>query len=156
MIHRILLAVYDSEAALAAAHTAVEIAAATGAELQVLHVLVNSEITAALRAAACTGIPRPTAAESLLTHVARLASDAGVPVRTEHVTGEPARCVLDHARSWPADLVVLGRTSHLGPGEPYIDHHSQRILEFAEIPVLTVPPPADSTVAESSRHRVTP
>jgi nucleotide-binding universal stress UspA family protein len=141
VIHRILLAVDDSAAALAAAHTATEVAVATGAELQVLHVLVNSEVALALRAAACTGIPRAAAAESLLAHVARLATAAGVPVHTEHTTGEPARCVLDHARSLHADLVVLGRASHLGPGEPYIGHHTQRILEFAEVPVLTVPPP---------------
>jgi nucleotide-binding universal stress UspA family protein len=139
MIRRILLAVDDSEAAFAATRLAIEIAIATGATLHVLHVLVNSEVAAALRAAACTGVPRATAAESLLAHVAHLAADAGVPVHTEHTTGEPARCVVDHARSLPADLVVLGRASHRGTGQPYIGHHTQHILEFAEWPVLTVP-----------------
>jgi nucleotide-binding universal stress UspA family protein len=141
MIRRILLAVDDSAASLAATCTAVEVAAATGATLHVLHVLVNSEVTMALRAAACTGVPRPAAAESLLAHVARLATELGVPVETEHATGEPARCVLDHARSWRADLVVLGRANRRGPGEPYIGHHTQHILEFSESPVLTVPSP---------------
>jgi nucleotide-binding universal stress UspA family protein len=144
MIKRILLAVDDSAASLAAAHTAIEIAAATGATLHVLHVLVNDEIAAALRAASCTGVPMSTTAESLLAHVARLATDAGVPVHTEHTTGEPARRVFDHARSWPADLVVIGRTDHLGPGQPYIGHHTQHILEFAEWPVLIVPPATSS------------
>jgi nucleotide-binding universal stress UspA family protein len=50
--------------------------------------------------------------------------------------------VLDHARFWAADLVVLGRANRHAPGQPYIGHHTQRILEVAEVPVLTVPPPA--------------
>lgn len=142
MIRRILLAVDDSAASLAAARAAVEIAAATGATVHVLHVIANNELAAALRAAACTGVPQSAAAASLLAHMAGLATAAGVPVQTEHVAGEPARCVLDHARSWPADLVVLGRANRRGPGQPYVGHHTQHILEFAEWPVLTVPPPA--------------
>ena len=131
MMQRILLAVDDSAASLAAARVAVEIAAATRATIHVLHVLADREFAEALRAAACTGVPRPAAAESLVAQMARMASIAGVPVHTEHAAGEPAQCVLDHARSWPADLVVIGRGNH----------HTQRILEFAEWPVLTVPPP---------------
>ena len=141
MISRILLAVDDSSAALAAARTAIEIAAATGATVRVLHVVANSELAAALRSAACTGVPRSGAATSLLAHMAGLAAAAGVTAQTEQVAGEPARCVLDHARSWQADLVVLGRANRRGPGQPYIGHHTQYILEFAEWPVLTVPPP---------------
>lgn len=46
------------------------------------------------------------------------------------------------ARALPADLVVLGSAGRRGPGQPYIGHHTQHILEFAEWPVLTVPAPA--------------
>lgn len=142
MIDRILLAVDDSAASLAAAHAAIEIAAATGATVKVLHVIANSELAAALRSAACTGLAQSAAATSLLAHMAGLAAEAGVTTQTEQTAGEPARCVLDRARSWQADLVVLGRANRCGPGQPYVGHHTQHILEFAEGPVLTVPPPA--------------
>ncbi len=140
MIRNILLAVDDSAASLAAARTAIEIAAATGATVHVLHVLANSELAAAL--GAHDGGRRVIGADALLTHMSRLATAAGVPVRTECAAGEPARCVLDRARALPADLVVLGRANRCGAGEPYIGHHTQHILEFAERPVLTVPAPA--------------
>lgn len=145
MISRILVAVDDSAAALAAAAVAVEIAAATGATVQALHVLGDGEVTEAWRCASCTGVPRAVAAEALLAHVARMASAAGVPVHTELGTGDAAPTVLDHARSWPADLVVLGRAACHGTGTPYIGHHTQHVLEFAEVPVLTVPPPQQGT-----------
>lgn len=140
MIRHILLAVDDSAASLAAARAAVEIAAATGAHVHVLHVLVNSELAAAL--GPHDGDRRLTGADALLAHVSRLAAAAGVSVRTECAAGEPARCVLDRARALPADLVVLGSAGRRGPGQPYIGHHTQHILEFAEWPVLTVPAPA--------------
>jgi nucleotide-binding universal stress UspA family protein len=141
MIRHILLAVDDSAASLAAARVAVEIAAATGATVEALHVLEDGEVAAALRAAACTGMPSTAAAESLLARVSWLAADSGVSVRSELTTGEPARWVLDHARSWPADLVVLGRTSEHGVDMPAIGRHVRHVLEFAELPVLVVPAP---------------
>ncbi|NKQ58863.1 universal stress protein [Amycolatopsis sp. K13G38] len=144
MIRRILLPVDDSAAALAATRTALELAAATGATVHALHVVADHMLGATLRASTSSDVDerRAAAADSLLAHVAKLAHDAGVTMTTEQATGEPARCILDRARTWRADLVVLGRADHRGPGQPYIGHHTQHILEFAEQPVLTVPRPS--------------
>ncbi|MBN9946213.1 universal stress protein, partial [Listeria monocytogenes] len=45
------------------------------------------------------------------------------------------------AREWQADLVVLGKSSRSASGEPYIGARSRHVLEFADQPVVIVPPP---------------
>ena len=46
---------------------------------------------------------------------------------------------LEQSRTWPADLIVLGRSDRPGPGEPYVGAETRRVLEFADRPVLVVP-----------------
>jgi nucleotide-binding universal stress UspA family protein len=50
--------------------------------------------------------------------------------------------VLAQAREWRADLVVLGRSREAGVGDPFIGGQTRLVLEFTDIPVLVVPPPA--------------
>jgi nucleotide-binding universal stress UspA family protein len=62
-----------------------------------------------------------------------------VPVTTVQEEGDVAPRILDQARDWPADVVVLGRTTRRGAGDPFIGIEAQRILEFCDRPVLVVP-----------------
>ena len=73
--------------------------------------------------------------------VADIAKHAAVPVQAVALQGQPARCVLEQATSWPADLIVLGRSTGHRLGQPYIGSQAQHVMEFAEVPVLVVPPP---------------
>jgi nucleotide-binding universal stress UspA family protein len=142
VIKRILLAVDDSPAALAAATLAVDLARALGAELRVLHVVVvDGALTELIRPFARADVEtrRDSAGEALLAHVAQLADAAGVTADPVLMLGEPARCVLDQTRTWPADLVVLGRSHPHGTGAPYIGQETQRVLEFCDRPVLVIP-----------------
>jgi nucleotide-binding universal stress UspA family protein len=143
MISRVLVAVDDSPAALAAVRIAVRIAADQHAALRAVHVVADGEVTEVLRPAARARVAdrRADAGDALLAHVARLAEHGGVVVDPVLMLGEPARCVLEVARSWPADVVVLGRSGTHRTGEPYIGPETQRVLEFAEWPVLVVPAP---------------
>jgi nucleotide-binding universal stress UspA family protein len=83
---------------------------------------------------------RRHAASSVLHHVARLAEQSGVLIETRLLDGLPAAMILDEANRWPADLIVVGRSDRHEAGEPYIGSETRHILEFADRPVLVVPP----------------
>ncbi|MBX6722149.1 MAG: universal stress protein [Dactylosporangium sp.] len=79
---------------------------------------------------------------SVLEYVRRLGEEADVPVRTVHLVGAAAPSILAEARSAAADLIVVGRSGRSGLGQPYIGSQTREVLEFAEVPVIVVPPAA--------------
>jgi nucleotide-binding universal stress UspA family protein len=148
MTYRVLVAVDDSPAALAAARLAVRLAQECGATLRLVTVVADHAVSDRLRAElgdAATGDGlarrRGAAADAVLRHVARQAVQAGVPVQTVQLEGEPAARVLQQASAWDADLIVVGRSDLAGTGEPYVGALTREVLEFAEQPVLVVPAP---------------
>ena len=148
MIERILVAVDDTRDSLAAARVAIELAAALHAELRAVHVGVDHGLPKVVQAA--SGRPGVDArlveaGTAVLARVTALAAARDVAVGVEVLTGEIAPAILDFARRWPADLVVLGKSSRSASGEPYIGARSRHVLEFAEQPVLIVPPHRDAS-----------
>jgi len=143
MIERILLAVDDSPAALAAGRLAVATAQAYGARLRVVTVVEDGLLDERLSVLGNQGLKarRASAGSSVLSHVARAAADAGVSAEVLQLEGEAGRRILESARRWPADLVVIGRSERRGAGDPYIGSVTRQVLEFAEQPVLVAPPP---------------
>lgn len=141
MIERVLVAIDDSPPGLEALRWAVHLAATDAAALRALHVLGDGDVTSALRPWAAQGLPerRRDAVQSLFGHVAALAAAAGVTVETVELTGEPADRILEQARSWPADVVVIGRGEPRGAGGPWVGKETRMVLEFADQPVLVVP-----------------
>jgi nucleotide-binding universal stress UspA family protein len=144
VIERILLAVDDSPDALTATRVAVALADRLGARLRAVHVAVDHELSMAVQAASGqSGVEVRTgrSRQSLLSRVAALASRAGVEAETALVAGAVAPTILKAAREWPADLVVIGKSAQGVGGEPYVGSQTRHVLEFAEQPVLVVPPP---------------
>lgn len=144
-LNRLLVAAADSPASLAAARTAIALAARLGAELRVVHVITDGALAVLLR----TGGPPfaappqdPAEVAPVLRHVAGLAQRAGVAVSTVRHEGDVGTGILDEARTWDADLIVVGRTTRHGAGDPFIGVAAQRVLEFSDRPVLVVPGPA--------------
>lgn len=142
VFNRILVAVDDSPAALAAVRAALELAALSRARIRFVHVIGDGEV---VRALARLGhddqmaVIRSKASESLLRHVSADARRAGVQADTTGLTGEPAALLLEAARDWDADLVVIGR-SDAGPAtHAYVGAVTREVLEFSETPVLVVP-----------------
>ena len=137
---RILLAVDDSPSGLDAARAAVNLAAASGAEVRAVSVLHDHTLTAMIG-----GHPSETAArvaagaKSLLGWVGQLADTHGVTCQTVVREGEPFRCILDEAESWGADLIVMGRSDRRGPSSPYLGSETAQVLEFTDRPVLVIP-----------------
>jgi len=144
MFQRVLVAVDDSPAALAAARAAIEFAMRTGARLRFVHVTSDGEV---LRALADRGYEsqlatrRNKAAVALLHHVGAEAERAGIPVETKHLKGDPAAMVLAEVSDWDATLLVIGRSDVRGAGRPYVGTVTRHVLELVDIPVLVVPRP---------------
>ena len=122
MTHRILVAVDDSPAGLAATRVAVGLAAQLAGTLRLVHVVTD-----------------PLATGGMLRHVEALAAAAGVEAEPVELHGEPASLILDQARTWPADLIVIGRGTDHEFGGPYVGREARMVLEFADQPVLVVP-----------------
>jgi nucleotide-binding universal stress UspA family protein len=142
-LHRLLVAVADSPASLAAARTAVSLAAQLGAELRAVHVVPDGFLSVLLAGARPAGAPvqPPSDTVPVLRTVAVLAERAGVAVTTAQHDGDVGTGILDEARNWDADLIVVGRTTRHGAGDPFIGVAAQRVLEFSDRPVLVVPGP---------------
>jgi nucleotide-binding universal stress UspA family protein len=139
---RVLLAVADSPAALRAARVAVELAARLGGEVRAVHVVPDGDVSTLISAASTHGDlthRRDAAAVSVLRHVTELAGRAGVPATTVQCNGDVGTCILREAEAWEADVIVLGRTTRRGTGQPVLSGDAQRVLEFADRPVLVVP-----------------
>ena len=134
---RVLVAVADSPASLAAARAAVALAAQLRGELRVVHVIQDGVVREVLGPGVSER--REAAADSVLRHVAELAERAGVPVTTVRETGDVSVRVMAQADTWPADVIVLGRTTRRGAGAPFLGADAQRVLEFSDRPVLVVP-----------------
>lgn len=140
-MQRILVAVDDSAAGLASARLAVRLATQLGASLRLVHVVADSYVASALRGSGEPGLSerRDTAAGGLIRHVEGLARAAGVEAEAIELYGEPAPLILEQARSWPAELIVIGRGAERGVGGPYVGRETRMVLEFADQPVLVVP-----------------
>jgi nucleotide-binding universal stress UspA family protein len=138
---RILVAVDDSPAALAAVHEAVALAALSGGVLRFVHVIGDGELVrglARLGRGEQLDLTRTGASTSLLRHVEAEARRAGVTAETVSLAGETAGLLLGQAQAWEADLVVMGRSDVRGAGRPYVGAVTREVLEFSEVPVLVV------------------
>lgn len=127
---RILLAVNDSPAGLAAARTAVRLARETAGLLRAVLAVAPGPSEARTE---------PRSSGAVLDYVADLAQRAGVAVETAIVPGAPARVILDQAASWSADVIVLGRSGVRHVGQPFVGSQVLHVIEFAEVPVVVVP-----------------
>jgi nucleotide-binding universal stress UspA family protein len=140
---RVLVAVEDSPIGLDTGSVAVQVATFLGARLLVLHVAApsgppESLLTGAVRRA--NGRTAATAtAMGLLEHIAALARIDGLEVQTETTGGDPGHCILDRARRWPADVIVLGLSEREGEGPHHVGAQTKHVLRFAKAPVLVVP-----------------
>ena len=142
-MRRILLAADDSPAGVAAARAAVQLAIECAAQLRAVHVVTDGELTRTLATrpgAAHIHPGRASRPPAVLRFVSELAEHAAVPVQTVLLEGHPARCVIREAVAWSADVIVLGRSGEHRLGQPYVGSQAQHVMEFAEIPVLVVPP----------------
>lgn len=65
----------------------------------------------------------------------------GARVRTELLEGTPYRVVLDWAKEWKADLIVIGTHGHTGLTHALLGSVTERVVRMSECPVLTIRTP---------------
>jgi nucleotide-binding universal stress UspA family protein len=129
---RVLACVDGSVAGMAAADLAVDLAAEDGAQLDVIYVLepaAGGELAAGLR----------RSGENNLQAVARSAQSRRVVVKTAFREGVPFEEILAEAARFQADVIVMGRVGQAGPGKKLLGSEAERVVEFAQSPVLIVP-----------------
>ena len=73
------------------------------------------------------------------------ATRAGVQVDAVLDMGQPDTCILDRARAWPADLIVMGTHGAGGFEHLVLGSVAEKVLRRAACAVLTVPPHVNRT-----------
>jgi nucleotide-binding universal stress UspA family protein len=144
MTHRMLVTVDDTTESLRAAATAARLCVDLHAQVRVLTVIEDDQVGEELdRATGPQSLERRRqAATNLLEFVRRLICDEGVePSRIEvkQAMGEPFHAILDEARSWPADMIVMAVSDEHRVRSNYVGSVTEHIIEFSACPVLVVP-----------------
>ena len=141
----ILVAVDGSPTADQAVAQAADLAQATGGRIRLLNVMdpiahisgfeqpqvYQQEVLPRLR----------RAGEALLDAARTQVARRGVPVDTvllENLDARVAELVVDHARSWGADLIVLGTHGRRGLARVLMGSDAEQIARTAPVPVLLV------------------
>jgi nucleotide-binding universal stress UspA family protein len=79
--------------------------------------------------------------EQRLTQTTAEVQQLGVRVRSELLEGAPYRVVLDWAKEYGADLIVVGTHGHTGLTHALLGSVTERIVRMAHCPVLTIRTP---------------
>ena len=137
---RILIAVDDSVFAAHAAQAGVDLATQLGAELAFITV-VN---TALLRGIPDSGIPADQwlaaaqrEARNLLNAFVSRAAATPPPLEFAE-TGKPAEKIVEAAKNWPADLVVMGTHGRNAVSNILLGSVAQGVLRHAPCPVMVI------------------
>ncbi|HEV2287848.1 MAG TPA: universal stress protein [Candidatus Acidoferrales bacterium] len=137
---RILIAVDQSAFAAHAANIGIELAKSLGAELAFIHVVD----TAVASAAPDVGLPADKLIAMEKEEAKRLLSAfrerAGTsPLALEFLEmGKPATKIVDAAKSWPADLIVIGSHGRGGVERLLLGSVAESVVRHASCPVLVV------------------
>jgi len=123
MFDQILIATDGSDCARRAAKYGLELAARYDAGVDVVSVYHGDEAQGRVT----------------LDDIADLATDVGVAVDTDLLSGKPATSIAGYAADTDADLIVVGRRGRSGVRERLLGSITERVLRRSGPPVLTVP-----------------
>jgi len=151
---RILCAVDFSEASLAAFRKAAEIARFGASRLYVLHSIEARPVVSSLPGIDEAGAmaveleEKATAAlESLIASSASVLK--GIQLTTEVTAGRASVEILNHARDWLADLIVIGATGAASLEQIVAGSTAERVMKDAPCSVLIVRQHEAQRVAQS-------
>ncbi|SEL41223.1 universal stress protein [Haloferax larsenii] len=137
----ILVPTDGSDHAFAAADHAVDLATATGAGLDILHVV---DIGALPGSADPTSVldALQEAGERALNDVIDLATEADVPaVEASVMSGSPYRAIVKYAEENDIGLVVMGTHGRTGLDRYFLGSVTERVVRRSDVPVLVVSKP---------------
>jgi nucleotide-binding universal stress UspA family protein len=139
MYETILHPTDGSEASMAAADHAIELAAENRAALRFLYVVDASTLAADdFSGVLLENLER--SGRAALEDLVERAEAAGVDAVTAVETGVPHREILADAEDAGADLIVMGTHGRTGLDRFLLGSVSERVVRTADVPVLVVPP----------------
>jgi nucleotide-binding universal stress UspA family protein len=136
-LQRLLVCVDGSVASLATARYAIDLAHTMHGTLRAIYVVERDDGDGVSDARSMDQLRQSGMA--IITRVVGLARAQGVEVEAAVLEGIPFEVILEDARRWKADLVLMGRTGRTGPGRALLGSEAERVLEFTDRPVLIVP-----------------
>lgn len=141
---KILVAVEDSKFSEAAVNAVIAQYRAADMEVRVLHVLQPIAVTAPPQMAAEYApelAPQAKDAEKLVEQVAQKLRAAGIRVDSRVMRGDVRASIIDMAREWHADLIVLGSHGRtgvtrflLGSVAEFVARHAACSVEIVRLP----------------------
>ena len=83
--------------------------------------------------------------ENWLRSLYESASSSGIKAEFTLSIGDPSKIICDMARSWDADIIVIGRRGRRGLSELFLGSVSNYVMHHAPCSVLTVQGPSAAT-----------
>jgi nucleotide-binding universal stress UspA family protein len=153
MYQKLLVPVDGSPTATRGLDEAIRVARLSGGTIRVVHVL-DQHFAPGLEfcSAEVLAVLRQSGVEIIGPAKARVEA-SGVPVEAqvaETLSGTVADTVVDHARQWGADLIVIGTHGRRGVRRLMIGSDAERIVRMATVPVLLVRDDPVATVHSTS------
>lgn len=148
MYQRILVPIDGSEPSQLAIQEAIKLAKGSAAQLQLLHVVDEhlvgptfdpSYVSSAIYADAIAAFQAQ--GRRILDEGAAVLRQAGIEAKCtfiETVGRRPADLIVEAARDWPADLIVIGTHGRRGLRRLVLGSDAEWVLRAATVPVLMI------------------
>ena len=145
MYGKILVPVDGSPTSSGGLQEAIKLAKLAGAQVKLLHVIDEISFMSSFEASTDLSADMlqllKEGGEQVLQEAAIQARAAGLKVETELVesyAGRVSDLVIDKAREWGAQLIVLGTHGRRGVGRMVLGSDAEQILRQSPVPVLLV------------------
>lgn len=155
MFHKILVALDQSELSQQTLRTAITMAKALNAQLMLVHVLSPVDANYPSPVFAIQGAYPMFQGGELESHLqllrtleeqgleflktqTEIATAAGVATEFTQAFGDPGHAICSLARTWGANLVIIGRRGYKGLGELVMGSISNYVFHHAPCSVLTI------------------
>lgn len=143
LFNRMLVPVDGSRYALNAVCMASRLSQIHGAEMRIFHVIDDTILDQLTR---FSKQGRESVREELRRNAQAFLVDMRCEMHGQIISisepiireGVPHEVILEEARSWDADLIVIGKLGRRGISHILLGSVAERVIEFSDIPVLVV------------------
>lgn len=155
MYDTILFPTDGSDAAESVLEYALQIAAEHEATIHILNVAdtgrdsvttIRSEVIDVLE----------TEGERIVAEAAQYAKDAGVPVVSAVLQGDPHKTIVDYSQQSDSDCIVMPTHGQRGIKRILLGSVTERVINTAEVPVTAVNPDRDRSLVYPPQHVLVP
>ncbi|MFB6124171.1 MAG: universal stress protein [Haloferacaceae archaeon] len=144
MYDRILFPTDGSDVAERVFEYALDVAATHDATLHVLHVADTTQDSVTVVGGDVVDVLEREG-ERIVAETAERATERGISVTTDVVQGHPAKTIVDYAGNDGVDLVVMPTHGRKGLERVLLGSVTERVVNDAPVPVLTVNPDAEAS-----------